>query len=105
MMRQLGVVALSRHLSSSHRSSLSPPSSRSYRGDNYSDAGGQVFGQAGITPASLAQVAVIALTVGPAIGGLLALVVYAAANTFGLIDEARSWPTGGVMRDEDFSLS
>jgi len=57
----------------------------------------QVFDLANITPASLAQVAVIALTVGPAIGGLLALVVYAAANTFGLIDEARDWPAGGVM--------
>lgn len=45
----------------------------------------------------LAQVAVIALTVGPAIGGLLALVVYAAANTFGLIDEAQGWPAGRVM--------
>jgi hypothetical protein len=59
----------------------------------------QVFGQAGITPASLAHVAAIALTVGPTIGGLLALVVYAAANTFGLIDEARGWPAGGVMGD------
>ena len=63
----------------------------------------QVFGQAGITPASLAQVAVIALTVGPAIGGLLALVVYAAANTFGLIDEARSWPDVGVVGNEEIS--
>lgn len=61
----------------------------------------QVFGQAGITPASLAQVAVIALTVGPAIGGLLALVVYAAANTFGLIDEAQGWPAGGVMEEDE----
>jgi len=57
----------------------------------------QVFGLAGITPAGLARVAAIALTVGPAIGGLLALVVYAAANTFGLIDEAQGWPAGGVM--------
>ncbi|MBW8307449.1 MAG: hypothetical protein K0M46_11615 [Thiobacillus sp.] len=61
----------------------------------------QVFGQAGITPASLAQVAAIALTVSPAIGGLLALVVYAAANTFGLIDDARGWQGGGVLDDED----
>jgi hypothetical protein len=63
----------------------------------------QVFGLAGITPASLAQVTAIALTVGPAIGGLLALIVYAAANAFGLIEEARGWPAGGVMRDEDFN--
>lgn len=61
----------------------------------------QVFGLAGITPAGLAQVAAIALTVGPAIGGLLALVVYAAANTFGLIDDARGWQGGGVLDDED----
>ncbi|WP_296638902.1 hypothetical protein [Thiobacillus sp. 65-1402] len=50
----------------------------------------------------LAQVAVIALTVGPAIGGLLALVVYAAANTFGLIDEAQGWPAGGVRGSESW---
>jgi len=64
----------------------------------------QVFGQAGITPASLAQVAVIALTVGPAVGGLLALVVYAAANTFGLIDEAQDWPAGGVRESESWEM-
>lgn len=61
----------------------------------------QVFGQAGITPASLAQVAVIALTAGPAIGGLLALVVYAAAYTFGLIEEARSGPGDGTMEEDE----
>lgn len=61
----------------------------------------QVFGQAGITPASLAQVAVIALTVGPAIGGLLTLVVYAVANTFGLIEEARSGPGDGAMEEDE----
>ena len=64
----------------------------------------QVFGQAGITPASLAQVAVIALTVGPAIGGLLALVVYAVANTFGLIEESRSWPAGEVRGSEFWEM-
>lgn len=63
----------------------------------------QVFGLAGITPASLAQVAAIALTVGPAIGGLLALIVYAAANTFGLIEEVRSWPAGGMVGNEEIS--
>jgi hypothetical protein len=61
----------------------------------------QVFGLAGIMPASLAQVAAIALTVGPAIGGLLALVVYAAANTFGLIDDARGWPADGAMEEDE----
>jgi hypothetical protein len=64
----------------------------------------QVFGLAGITLASLAQVVTIALTVGPAIGGLLALVVYAAANTFGLIDEAQGWPAGGVMGSESWEM-
>lgn len=63
----------------------------------------QVFGLASITPASLAQVGMIALTVGPAIGGLLALVVYAAANIFGLIDEAGSWPAGGGVGNEEIS--
>ena len=61
----------------------------------------QVFGLAGITPTSLAQVAVIALTIGPAIGGLFALVAYAAANTFGLIDEARGWPADGTMEEDE----
>jgi hypothetical protein len=64
----------------------------------------QVFGQAGITFASLAQVAVIALTVGPAIGCLLSLVVYAAANAFGLIEEARSWPADVAMEDETWHV-
>jgi hypothetical protein len=64
----------------------------------------QVSGLAGITPASLAQVAAIALTVGPAIGGLLALVVYAAANTFGLIEEAQGWPSGGVRGSESWEM-
>ena len=42
-------------------------------------------------------------------GGLLALIVYAVANTFGLIDEARGWPDGGVSdgmtEDEDIDFT
>lgn len=34
-------------------------------------------------------------------GGLLALIVYALAKTFGLIEEARACPGGGVLDDED----
>ena len=37
-------------------------------------------------------------------GGLLALVVYAIANTFGLIEEARDWPAGGAMEEDPWHV-
>lgn len=37
-------------------------------------------------------------------GSLLALIIYAIANTFGLIEEARGWPAGGAMEDDPWHV-
>jgi hypothetical protein len=62
----------------------------------------QGFEKVVLTPESLFGIAGVLL----APGGLLALIVYAVANTFGLIDEVLDWPaggvpSGGVMEDEE----
>ena len=59
----------------------------------------QEFGKVVLTPASLFGIATF---VAP--GGLLALIIYAIANTFGLIEEAQDWPAGGAMEEDPWHV-